>query len=502
MTIHFRRPKLVVGLAAALVLGASVFSTPAFAQSPDTGFLGENPSGKFKRDGKPFTSKQLINEEQQKRLEAKLKEIRERLKNNGNNNPADAECPPTIKCVVVPAAYSPNNGNVEDYGNYDKANRPTDMKIDSVVVHDTEGDLESVLAAFQDPKFYASSHYVVAPDGTVYQMVKTKDVAWHAGNWSTNMHSIGIEHVGFSADSTSYTPEMYKATQRLTKYLVEKFDIPRDRGHIIGHDNVSATTPERLAGMHFDPGPFWNWQNYSAGSGAPVFPSLNRSKKVVTVAPTWPIHKELVTGCADAKKESCVPEGLQPTNFVYLRTEPRNDAPFFTDPAIGQGSTEISNNAARLFHGQKFAIADTKAESQGIWYQVWVNGVKGWFYSAWKTPAAFAGDAKTVTPKAGLDKVAVYGRPIPERSEYPADLLAGPPASTFIPAPTPLPYTVEAGQRYTVIDADVPTEHFYAWASDSSFPYDHTVFKGNTKYIQVQLGNRVGYVKASEVDIK
>lgn len=473
-------------------------STPVFAQSPEAGFLGDNPSGKLNRNGKPLTSKRVAAPAPQLRTFAQPKSL-------NNQDAFPAECPPKVKCVVTPAAYSPNNGNVEDYGNYDKANRPTDMKINSVVIHDTEGDLQSVLDAFQTPNFYASTHYVIDKDGTIYQMMPTKDIAWHAGNWSTNMHSIGIEHVGHAADSSSYSTEMYRSSEKLVKYLSEKYNIPRDRGHIIGHDNVSATSADRLVDMHFDPGPYWNWQRYMAGVGAPILPQLdlrNLSNTFVTVAPTWPLSKQPVTGCADVANTSCVPEGLQPTNFVYLRTEARSDAPFFTDPAIGEGSTDIKNNAARLFHGQKFAVADKKIEQQGVWLQVWVNSAKGWFYSPWNAPAALPGTGKYITPKAGVESVAVYGRAIPERLEYPIDLLVVPPASFYIPMPTELPYTITSGQKYTVIDKDVPTDHFYAWSSDSSFPYDHTVFAGQTKYIQIQLGNRVGYVKASEVDIR
>lgn len=496
MIINRIRPRLIVVAVAAFLVAAGIVTTPTLATTQEPGFLGENPSGKFDRNGKPFISKRPVALDQKQRGFKKFQ---------SSDIPSQAECPPTVTCIVMPAAYSPNNGNVEDYGNYDKANRPHDMKINSIVIHDTEGDLQSVLDAFQNPAFYASTHYVVNTDGTIYQMVAPKDIAWHAGNWSTNMHSIGIEHVGFAADSTTYTPEMYQASEKLVKYLSEKYDIPRDRGHIIGHDNVAATSEASLANMHVDPGPFWNWQDYMRGSGAPVLPRINLHRlgnTFVTIAPSWSRSQQAVTGCTDIANTHCVPDGLQATNFVYLRTEPRSDAPFFADPKLGQGTTDIKNNAARLFYGQKLAVSDVRLEREGLWLQVWVNGAKGWFYSPWNAPTALPGTGKYIVPKPGVESVAVYGRAIPERSEYPADLLAGPPASTYIPTPTALPYTVKAGQRYTVIDSNVPTDHFYAWASDSSFPYDHTVFKGQTKYIQIQLGNRVGYVKASDVVIK
>lgn len=414
-----------------------------------------------------------------------------------------AECPPTIRCIVDPAAFTPNGGNVEDYGNYDLANRPNDMKINSVVIHDGEGTCEEIRAAFRDPTHYASTPYVVCRDGTVYQMLRTQDLPWHAGNWYFNMHSIGIEHEGSAATgSSNYTPAMYRSSAELVKYLTHKFGIPRDRGHIIGHDNVPAAKTSQVAGMHTDPGPYWNWQLYMTLLGAPAVPTA-LSSEFVTVAPNWGLARQPVV-CPDGAA-GCSADGSKPTNFISLTVEPRADAALITDPVTGQGSTDIGNNAARLFYGQKVAVADKRIKTDGIWYQVWINGVKGWFFSPWLAPTAFPASSKSITPKAGKTSIPVYGRPSPEASAYPADLIGSAPASFWIPtlAPTdPLAYTIAAGQKYTVIDKDAPNDHFYAWAIDASFPYDHTVWKGNTKFIEIQFGNRVAFVKADDVILK
>lgn len=376
------------------------------------------------------------------------------------------------------------------------------MAINSIVIHDTEGSLASAIAEFQDPTKYLSVQYIVDKDGTVYQMVPDRDMAWHSGNWWYNMHSVGIEHVGYAADSSSFTPAMYWASAQLVKYLTGKYNIPRDRGHILGHDNVPGTSARSIASQHVDPGPFWNWQLYMALIGAPVLPHGNFASGMVTVAPIWPLSQQSVTGCSDGGS-SCVPSGVQSTNFVYLHTSPNLSAPLVSDPVLGQGSTDIANNAARLFYGQTFATVEPpQIDVGGMWWHVWANGISGWFYSPWSAPTAMPAMGQTITPKAGLTSIPVYGRPIPERSEYPADLIAVPPASWYIPAQTPLPYIIGAGQRYAVISTDVPTDHYYAWASDSSFPYDHTDFTGATKYIEISLGNRTGFVKADDVTIQ
>ncbi len=54
-----------------------------------------------------------------------------------------AECPSSLHCVVVPAPYANDNGNIEDYWNFDYADRPHDMAINSIVIHDTEGSLQA-----------------------------------------------------------------------------------------------------------------------------------------------------------------------------------------------------------------------------------------------------------------------------------------------------------------------------------------------------------------------
>lgn len=422
-----------------------------------------------------------------------------------------ADCPPVLHCVVVPAAYAANGGNIEDYGNYDDTDRPKDMAISSIVIHDTEGSLQATLNHFRDSMAYVSAHYVVDQDGTVYQMVPNEDMAWHAGNWWYNMHSVAIEHVGHAAaGGTEYTSALYRSSAELVRYLSAKYDVPRDRDHIIGHDNVPAPKASGIAGMHVDPGPFWNWQRYMTLIGAPVLPGTNPNSSFITVAPVWPLNKQLVTGCfPDVTPPSCAPAGLQPTNFAYLRTEPRRDAPLFTDPVLGQGTTDIGNSAARVFYGQTFAIADRKISWGGMWYRLWVNGRTGWLYSPWTAPTAFPADGgKSITPKTGRSSIPVYGRPSPETSAYPPGLLDTYPASFWIPAQAPqapLPYQIGANQRYRVIDAHVPNDHFYAWsitADRTRFPFDHTVFEGQTEYVQVSFGGRQAFVKAADVDIR
>lgn len=141
-----------------------------------------------------------------------------------------------------------------DY-NWRRADRPDDYGIDMVVIHVVQGGYATALRVFKDPAHGAAAHYVVRKDGHVAQMIRELDVAFHAGNKSYNERSIGIEHEGFVDKKSSFTDAMYESSARLTAGICERYDIPVDRKHIIGHVEVPGTD-------HTDPGPHWDWDRY------------------------------------------------------------------------------------------------------------------------------------------------------------------------------------------------------------------------------------------------
>lgn len=141
--------------------------------------------------------------------------------------------------------------------NYTVANRPYTSVIDKVVVHVTQGSWSGAVNWFQDPHSGVTAHYTVrSSDGFVAQSVREKDIAWHAGNWLYNQTSIGVEHEGYVSDPKWFTEAMYDSSARLTAYLCNKYLIPIDRDHIVGH--VEVPYPNN----HYDPGSYWNWFKY------------------------------------------------------------------------------------------------------------------------------------------------------------------------------------------------------------------------------------------------
>ncbi|MFI5769568.1 peptidoglycan-binding protein [Streptomyces sp. NPDC051658] len=127
-------------------------------------------------------------------------------------------------------------------------------KIDKVIVHVTQGSYAGSISWFQNPTAEVSAHYVVrSSDGEITQTVRDSDTAYHAR--SANASALGIEHEGFIDDPSWFTDTMYRSSAALTTYLCDRYGIPKDRAHIIGHSEAPGND-------HTDPGPYWDWTRY------------------------------------------------------------------------------------------------------------------------------------------------------------------------------------------------------------------------------------------------
>ena len=149
-----------------------------------------------------------------------------------------------------------------------------------VVIHDIEGTMAGAIAVFKSSANQTSAHYIVrSHDGHIVKMVLERNNAWHAGHAWFNRHSIGIEHEGFAhrrAGGGYYTDTLYGASAALTCAIVHRYNIPVDRKHIFGHENVPSNLSSHtlcsdargIAGLcggvshHSDPGKYWDWKKY------------------------------------------------------------------------------------------------------------------------------------------------------------------------------------------------------------------------------------------------
>jgi hypothetical protein len=165
--------------------------------------------------------------------------------------PAETPPPPPPPAAPPAQAPAPPNWDPADPANYTPGRSG---EISQVVIHVTQGSYDSTINWFKNPESQVSAHYVVrASDGHVTQMVDDGDTAWHAGDG--NATAIGIEHEGFVDDPSSFTEEMYRSSAALTRSLTDKYGIPRDREHIVGHSEVPGND-------HTDPGQHWDWDKY------------------------------------------------------------------------------------------------------------------------------------------------------------------------------------------------------------------------------------------------
>ena len=400
----------------------------------------------------------------------------------------EVDCPRKLGCESIPAPYEWNDtSNPYAYGNHDLADRPNDMDIDYIVIHNTEGDWERALELVTDPTYLAWHYTLRSSDGHIAQHLNNKNVGWQAGNWYVNMHSIGLEHEGIAAEgATWFTESMYRSSATLVRHLARKYDVPLDRAHIIGHDQVPGVDAGHVRGMHWDTGPYWDWEHYMALMGAPIKGDKRGRSDVVTVAPGFDRNEQPVTGCVTAG----VPCEEQGTNFAYLRTAPSKNAPLVKDAGLhpdgSSSTTEVWDIGARAQAGLKFLVA---AKSRS-WLAVWYLGDIAWL----PKDDVVRSRGKVVVP-AGDTEVPVYGRAYPEAAAYDGTEIPVQPIS-------PLQYTIKPGQAYVLADQDLTTDYYYAKTFNDSIPDDHTVVVGGDEYYQVWFGHRIAYVRAADVSIR
>jgi N-acetyl-anhydromuramyl-L-alanine amidase AmpD len=109
-------------------------------------------------------------------------------------------------------------------------------KIDSIVVHWMVTTLAGADAEFTHGSRRVSAHYGIE-GATVHQYVHDADTAWHAGDWTENTRSIGIEHS--AAPGRDATPATISTSVALMATLCRQYGI--DPGRIFPHSKFYAT---------------------------------------------------------------------------------------------------------------------------------------------------------------------------------------------------------------------------------------------------------------------
>jgi N-acetylmuramoyl-L-alanine amidase len=347
-----------------------------------------------------------------------------------------AECPASLSCTFVPAAYATNGPSKASYGNFDTADRPADgSEVRYVVVGDAGAGAAAAVVAAQDATTERSPHYLVDLDGKVTQLVRDKDIAWHAGNWSVNAASIGIDVVSGPA---GYTAAEAKSVGVLAAWLGTRFDITLDRQHLLGHEEIArGTAAAPLTRTTGDLKPGFAWSTVLADAGAPVTAQAFRPDRVATIASATP---------------------------VTLRTSPAASA-----PAAGTAAT-----------GQSFAVAG----KQGGWIGVWFGGKQAWIDDP-TSKLVVGGDTSLVTPLEGKASVPVFTAAAPEAGAYPA--------GATVPAMTQLA-SLPAGQSYVASEPVTGQDLLAGFGPGSA-----TVVTGGSQWLMITYDHRQAFVNAEDV---
>ncbi len=125
-----------------------------------------------------------------------------------------------------------------------------------IVLHYTAMDsAQAALERLCDPQAEVSAHYLIGSDGTLWQMVREEDRAWHAGagEWhgqtDINSRSIGIE-----LDNTGAPPFsdlQMSVLETLLPQIMSRWAIPPES--VIGHSDMAP-------GRKSDPGAKFDWR--------------------------------------------------------------------------------------------------------------------------------------------------------------------------------------------------------------------------------------------------
>jgi N-acetyl-anhydromuramyl-L-alanine amidase AmpD len=124
---------------------------------------------------------------------------------------------------------------------------------EAVVIHVMDGTLKGTDSWFSSPLSQVSAHYGIGRNGEVHQYVEEIDTAWHAGRihdptWplikktsdgmyiNPNYYTIGIEHEG--NEQSEWTDTMYATSAEMIRKICQRWSIPADRLHIIGHHEI------------------------------------------------------------------------------------------------------------------------------------------------------------------------------------------------------------------------------------------------------------------------
>ena len=145
------------------------------------------------------------------------------------------------------------------FGYPDEAHGRNGYKPIAVVMHIAEGTLAGCDSWFNSPGNEGSStHYAIGKNGEIHQYVEETDAAWGNGQvkkptWpllidgvNPNLSTISIEHEGHTGEP--WTEDMFHSDIWLVSQIAQRWNIPFDRDHIIGHYRIDGVNRPNCPG--------------------------------------------------------------------------------------------------------------------------------------------------------------------------------------------------------------------------------------------------------------
>jgi N-acetylmuramoyl-L-alanine amidase len=142
-----------------------------------------------------------------------------------------------------------------------------------VIHHTSDRTAEGALRTLTDPVRQVSSHYLVARDGRIFQLVDDRKRAWHAGeSWWAGAEDVNSASIGIELDNDGrepYAEPLIASLLRLLADIKTRFGIPD--ANFVGHGDVAP-------GRKVDPSALFPWRRLAAeGYGLwcePPYPSV------------------------------------------------------------------------------------------------------------------------------------------------------------------------------------------------------------------------------------
>lgn len=133
---------------------------------------------------------------------------------------------------------------------------------EAIIIHITEGSSESAIKWCHDQKSKVSYHYIVREDGSIIELVRPENTAWHAGliknpswqkikkNINPNLYTIGLAFAGHSTEGPNFM--QFCSMVLLVKKLCTDYKIKVDTENIVGHNEIRSdkTCPSEFVSTH------------------------------------------------------------------------------------------------------------------------------------------------------------------------------------------------------------------------------------------------------------